>query len=90
MDRETLIWCGEGDFCERGTSKLNGLGIVPEAAMELNIRGLVELLTIPCQFRQTDPYQAKLIKLVNSEDIRTIIQTAMISVGRTFTKLTVG
>ncbi|SPO03117.1 uncharacterized protein DNG_05799, partial [Cephalotrichum gorgonifer] len=72
IDRNLPVWRGGDHFDAHKTSKLEGLGVWSIAALGLNIRGLVDLLTIPRQFRSTDPYKARLIKIVPDKDLMTV------------------
>ncbi|KAH7217020.1 uncharacterized protein BKA55DRAFT_627655, partial [Fusarium redolens] len=66
------IWRGGSSFMGHETNPTSGLGVWREHTIGFDITGLTELLSCPRQFRKVNPYEAKFIKLVHRDTVRTV------------------
>ncbi|EMR84494.1 hypothetical protein BcDW1_6877 [Botrytis cinerea BcDW1] len=71
-DRTVPVWHAGSEFEDYKTDKLTGFGIKKDWTLGLDFTGLVELLSIPRQFRKVNPYSGKLIRIVPDNWVKTV------------------
>ncbi|KAF7911248.1 uncharacterized protein EAF01_002755 [Botrytis porri] len=71
-DRTVPVWRAGGVTEEYKTDKLLGFGVKKDRTLGLDFTGLVELLTIPRQFRKVNPYSGKLVRIVPDNWVKTV------------------
>ena len=69
---DPIVNSRRGGWSLNDTTPLRGLGVHSTDTLGLDVRGLVELLTIPRQFRKNNPYEAKLIRSVPPVVVKTV------------------
>ncbi|KAI1022154.1 hypothetical protein LB504_007335 [Fusarium proliferatum] len=72
QNRVVNIWRGGSSFLGHELNTTNGLGVWRNHTIGFDITGLTELLSCPRQFRKVNPYEAKFIKLVYRDTIKTV------------------
>ncbi|KAF5591005.1 uncharacterized protein FSUBG_10607 [Fusarium subglutinans] len=90
QNRTVSIWRGGSSFLGHETTTASGLGIWREHTIGFDITGLTELLSCPRQFRKVNPYEAKFIKLVHRDTIRTVSVTDSYRDAYDFSWITIG
>ncbi|PQE08755.1 hypothetical protein CJF31_00010235 [Rutstroemia sp. NJR-2017a BVV2] len=68
----SAFWRGGDQFTPHTSSRTFGLGIHRDYALGLDITGLAQLLSCPAEFRKVNCYQAKYIKIVWSNTIKSV------------------
>ena len=71
-DRTVSVWRAGTQFHDYKADKLKGFGIHKDLTLGLNFTGLVELLSIPRQFRKVNPYTGKLVRIVPENWVKTV------------------
>ena len=71
-DRTVSVWRAGTQFHDYKTNKLKGFGIHKDLTLGLDFTGLVELLSIPRQFRKVNPYTGKLVRIVPENWVKTV------------------
>ncbi|SCV49048.1 uncharacterized protein FFB14_10679 [Fusarium fujikuroi] len=72
QNRVVNIWRGGSSFLGHETGTTGGLGVARNHTVGFDITGLTELLSCPRQFRKVNPYEAKFIKIVHRDSIKTV------------------
>ncbi|KAH6713512.1 hypothetical protein BKA61DRAFT_484663 [Leptodontidium sp. MPI-SDFR-AT-0119] len=80
LDRTVRIWNGT-DFVEITTHVTDGLGIRRDQTLGLNIYGIIQLLSLPRQLRKSNVYDAKLVMIVNKDEISKSVMNWVTSYG---------
>ncbi|KAH9209922.1 hypothetical protein DL95DRAFT_279896, partial [Leptodontidium sp. 2 PMI_412] len=83
LDRTVRIWNGTY-FVEITTHVTDGLGVRRDQALGLNIYGIIQLLSLPRQLRKSNVDDAKLVMIVNKDEISKPVMNWVTSYGHEY------
>ena len=79
LDRKVNFWRGGTNYGPHTTNKVLGLNKDSRSTVGLDVRGLIQLLTLPRQLRRDNCYKLKLVRLISASDVKTVPVTQSVS-----------